>query len=106
MAIDIRREHKILFADVPAWLEEHGFLRPADRTVREWADKGLLRDCKIGGKRYTSVEALQEMSEGRPYGGGKGKLKPKRRKRAGRELEAVVQADDQADADLRAIGWA
>ncbi len=60
--IDIINEHMIPFSQIPAWCEKH-LGHPVNRsTVHRWRTRGArgsqLETVRVGGRRYTSQEAL------------------------------------------------
>ena len=60
--IDIVNEQMIPFRKIPTWCEEHLGNRVNPSTVHRWRIRGA-RGCKletvlVGGRRYTSEEAL------------------------------------------------
>ena len=69
-AIDIHREALVLVAGIPAYLESLGALPPHPSTIQRWISQGVggrrLGTIHIGGRSYTSKEALARFVEGRP----------------------------------------
>lgn len=63
MAIDIKTEHIVTFKEAARYLPRH----PAISTLQRWRLYGIegvkLETIRIGGIRYTSLEALQRFAD-------------------------------------------
>lgn len=66
-AIDIHRESLVPVAGIPAYLQSLGALPPHKSTVQRWISEGVgrrrLSTIRIGGRCYTSKEALARFVE-------------------------------------------
>lgn len=69
-AIDINREALLRIAGIPAYLESLGVLPPHPSTIHRWISQGVggrrLGTIRIGGRSYTSKEALVRFVEVQP----------------------------------------
>ncbi len=69
--IDLQTEQVIAISEVPRHLPRNGGKQTHYQTVFRWVTKGangrLLASVKIGGRRYTSLEALNRfLQHGKP----------------------------------------
>lgn len=87
MAIDVKREQTIPLSDVPNHLPRRRGKKVHYSTVYRWVTKGsrgrVLDSVRVGGVRYTSIEALERFLQSN----GSGPLAPE---------TAVVAAVDAA----------
>jgi hypothetical protein len=69
-AIDIHRETLLRIAGISAYLQSLGALPPHPSTVWRWIAQGVggrrLGTVRIGGRTYTSKEALARFVEAQP----------------------------------------
>ena len=81
MSLDIQSEALISFADAAARLPS----RPNLSTLHRWRLKGVrgvrLESCLLGGKRYTSLEALQRFTDRTSAAGNSGATAPSQERR-------------------------
>ena len=67
-AIDIHREKLLPIAGVPAHLQGLGVEPPHPSTVQRWLSQGVggrrLEAVRIGGRTYTTIEAIARFAGG------------------------------------------
>lgn len=102
--IDLATEQLLTFSQAAARLPSDGSRGIVDvSTVRRWATRGVrgvqLEAIRIGGMRYTSVEALRRFAEAIEHGPTNGG-RPRRR-----NPRADARRDAELDATLTAAGW-
>jgi hypothetical protein len=68
----------------------------AERTVRRWFDRGILRATKLGGRRVCCVKWLAEFIEG----GGEADVSPKGRTPVRREKAIRTATEELARAGI------
>ena len=98
--IDIVNEEMISFAKIPAWCEKHLGHRVNRSTVHRWRLRGArgikLETVLIGGRRYSSLEALLRFFDSTTAaedGVDSPQLNTHQRKREIEEAEAYLKSE-------------
>jgi len=98
--IDIVNEKMLPISKIPSWCKEHTGNRVHPSTVHRWRIRGArgvkLETVLIGGRRYTSEEALLrffDMSTAAEDGTGSPQHNAHQQKRAIEEAEAYLRSE-------------
>ena len=98
--IDIVNEQMIPFSKIPAWCEKHLGNRVNRSTVHRWRLRGArgtkLETVLVGGRRYSSEEALLRFFENTTAAGedeGSPQQNAHARRRETEEANAILEAE-------------
>ena len=60
--IDVKHDKKLDMDDIRDYIEELGFKKPSESTIRRWCNKGLrgnfLHSVVVGGTYYSTEHAI------------------------------------------------